>query len=57
MVKVNYIKDTSKFWQEHKTARRNLDKELASLPYSEKVIIVGKMQASHISLRKAKQIT
>jgi hypothetical protein len=57
MAKVNYIKDTGKFWQERKTARRNLDKELAGLSYSEKVIIVEKMQVSHMSLRKAKQIT
>ncbi len=57
MMKVNYIKDTSRFWQERRTARRNLDKELAGLPYSEKIIIVGKMQASHALLRKARQIT
>ena len=57
MKKVNYVRDSNKFWQTREKARKDLDKKLANLPYSEKVTITEKMQANHAFLRKAKRIT
>ena len=57
MKKVNYMQDSKEFWRKRNKARKNLDKKLASLPYSEKVAIMEKMEANHTSLRNAKQIT
>jgi len=57
MKMVNSAKDTKVFWREHKRARRSLDKKLASLPYAEKLVIMGKMRAGHMALRNAKRVT
>lgn len=56
MKKANYVRDSKKFWRTREKARDNLDKRLANLSYSEKVTIMGKMQANHASLRNAKRV-
>ncbi len=57
MTKVNCARDLRKFWQERDKAREKLDKKLANLPYSQKLVILGKMQANRIAMQNAEQVT
>jgi len=57
MEKAHYVKDTKAFWQKRKKAHQNLDKKLAGLSYSEKLVVTAKMQENHKALRRAKQLT
>jgi len=57
MKKVHYVKDTKRFWRERKKSREKLDQKLASLSYSEKLAITGKMRANHTAIKNAKQLT
>lgn len=57
MQRAHYVKDTKRFWQERRRARGKLDRKLASLPYSEKLVIMRKMQANHTAIKNAKHIT
>jgi len=45
MTSANYTKDTTKFWQKREKARNNLDSKRASVSYSEKVSIAGRLQS------------
>ena len=40
-----YVKDTKAFWRERFKARTALDKKRKNAPYSEKVMIAGKLRA------------
>ncbi len=57
MKKINYIKDTKKFWQARKKSRDAVDKDLANRSFTEKLAITSKMHANHAAMRNAKQLT
>jgi hypothetical protein len=50
------VQDTKRFWQKHEKARHNLDKKLASLPFSEKLVIMQRMEANHKTMQNAKPV-
>ena len=56
MKKINYIQDTKKFWQAHKESRDAIDKDFASRPSTEQLVIKAKMRAHHAAMRNAKKI-
>lgn len=43
MTKVNYLRDTTKFWQNRTIARKKLDAKRSSAPYSQKVMTVERL--------------
>lgn len=53
MSKVYYVKDTQAFWQEHRKARIKLDKKMANLSRSKKMVIEAKMRENHGVMLKA----
>ena len=55
MSKDYYLKDSKKYWETYKKAREARDKELAKLPFSEKVAITEKLQIDAEVLRNAKE--
>ncbi len=55
MGKVNYLKDSEKFWDTHRKAREARNKKLAGLPFSEKISITEKLQMDYEVLRNAKE--
>jgi len=57
MKKINYIQDSKKFWESHRKSREAVDKELASRSFSEKLVIMDKMNANHEAMRNAREIT
>jgi len=56
MKKIHYIQDTKKFWQAHKESRDAVDKDFASRPLKEQLVIRAKMRACHKAMRNAKKI-
>lgn len=56
MRKINYIKDTKKFWKAHKESRDAIDKDFASRPPAEQRAISNKMRANHAAMRNAKKV-
>ena len=57
MKKINYIQDTKKFWQAHKESRAARDKDIASRPLEERLMIKDKMRANHAAMRNARKIS
>ena len=57
MTKVNYLKDTKRFWQTHEKARRNLDAKRASVSYSEKLTIASKLRSDARFLKSGRIIS
>jgi len=57
MARINYLKDTTKFWQERKEARRKLDNRRASAPHAEKMATMHKVQADVRLLEKGRIIS
>ena len=57
MKKINYIKDTKKFWKAHKESRDAIDKDIASRSPAKQRIIRAKMHANHTAMRNAKKVT
>jgi len=53
MDNVFYLKDSEKFWETHKKARKARDRRLARFPFSEKVIMAEKLQMDYEILRNA----
>ena len=56
MKKINYIKDTKKFWKAHKESRDAVDKDIASRSPAKQRVIRTKMRANHMAMRNAKKI-
>lgn len=56
MRKVHYVKDTKKFWETRKKSREAVDKALESRSFTEKLVIMDKMNANHKAMRNAKKI-
>ena len=56
-MKINYVKDTKKFWQSRKVSRDAVDKDLASRSASEQRLIRKKMHTHHAAMRNAEKIT
>lgn len=57
MTKVNYLKDTKRFWQTREKARRNLDAKRASVSYSEKVTTASKLRSDARFLKSGRIIS
>lgn len=57
MKKINYIKDTEKFWKAHKESRDAIDRDFARRTPAEQHVIMGKMRANHTAMRNAKRVT
>ena len=57
MRKINYIKDTKKFWQAHKESRNAIDVDITNRPPAEQRTIMAKMRANHMAMRNAKKMT
>jgi len=57
MSKVNYMRDSSKFWEMHEKTRKIRDEKSAELPFSQKIAITERLKADRISLQNAKKIT
>lgn len=57
MKKINYIQDTKKFWQTHKESRDAIDKDIASRPLKERLMVREKMRANHAAMRNARKIS
>ena len=56
MRNIHYVQDTKKFWQAHKESRDAVDKDFASRPLKEQLVIRTKMRACHKAMRNAKKI-
>ena len=56
MKKINYIRDTKKFWHSHKESRGAIDKDIASRSPAKQRVIKAKMQANHTAMRNAKKV-
>ena len=56
MRKINYIRDTKKFWRAHKASRDAIDKDIVSRPPEEQRTVNSKMQANHAAMRNAKKV-
>lgn len=57
MSNVNYLKDTKKFWQTREKARRNLDTKRASVSFSKKATIAGKLRSDARFLKSGRIIS
>ena len=57
MKKINYIKDTKKFWKAHKASRDAIDRDFARRAPAERRVIMDKMHANHTAMRNAKRVT
>ena len=57
MTKVNYLKDTKRFWQTREKARKNLDTKRTSASYSEKVTIADKLRSDARFLKSGRIIS
>jgi hypothetical protein len=57
MNRVNYTRDSSKFWETHEKTRKVRDEKSAKLPFAHKIAITERLQADRISLQNAKKIT
>ncbi len=55
MKKIIYIQDTEKFWQAHKESKNAIERDIASRPLAEQLLIRAKMQANHTAMRSAKK--
>ena len=53
MSRVYYVKDTQAFWRERRKARAKLDKKMANLSRSEKIVIEAKMRENHEKMLRA----
>ena len=47
--------DSKRFWEKHNKGRQARDKQLAGLPFSEKVAMTEKLQADYEVLRNSKE--
>ena len=57
MSRVYYVKDTQAFWQERRKARAKLNKKMANLSRSKKMVIEDKMRENHgMMLRANKEV-
>lgn len=57
MTKVNYIRDTKKFWQARERARTALDKKRADNPYTVKTEIAQKLRADAAFLKSGRIVS
>lgn len=57
MKKINYIKDTKKFWKAHKESRDAIDKDFTRRSPEGQRVITDKMRANHAAMRNAKRVT
>lgn len=57
MRKINYIKDTKKFWKAHKASRDAIDRDFARRSPTEQHVIMDKMHANHTAMRNATRVT
>lgn len=57
MKKDSYQNDLKEFWENHKRAREERDKELTGLSFSEKIVITESLQKDGKALQNAKSGT
>lgn len=57
MTKVDYLKDTKKFWQTREKARRNLDAKRAGVSFGKKATIAEKLRSDARFLKSGRIIS